>query len=92
MLHELDQLEIGSATFESRGTADDRRDRDMLDALRAKKIVSPDLRIEHTPGPKDPLLWVADAVCGAVTHDRIGQPEYPQIIRGQVDIIAINAA
>jgi len=36
MLWELDQLEVGIATFESRGPVDDRRDRLMLDALRAR--------------------------------------------------------
>jgi hypothetical protein len=74
VLYELDQLGVDTATFESRGPADDRRDRFMLDALRARKVVSPELRMAHIPGPKDPLLWVPDTVCGAVTHQRTGDP------------------
>lgn len=91
MLFELDALRIGIATFESRGSADDKRDRDMLDALRARKIVSKDLRIAHTPGRKDALLWVPDVVCGAVTQQRTGDGSYLGIISTQVHVITVSA-
>lgn len=51
-------------TLESRGRADDKRNRDALAAFRAKRAVSPRLRIDHLPGPAEPLLWIPDAVCG----------------------------
>lgn len=31
--------------------------------------------IEHRPGPKEPLLWAADVVAGAVRQHREGDPE-----------------
>jgi hypothetical protein len=89
MLFELDRLEVTTATFESRGPADDRRDRNMLDALRARNVVSSELRMTHTPGPKDALLWVPDIVCGAVTNERAGQGEYAKILAAQLRIITI---
>jgi len=80
MLYELDGFEIATVCFESRGPKDDRRDRDMLDALRARKVISPDLRIDHIPGPREELLWVADAICGAVVRHRSGDSIYLQTI------------
>ena len=68
MLYELDELQVDMAIFESRGPADDRRDRNLLDAQRAKHAVSTDLRVDHVPGRKDPLPWIPDALCGAVTR------------------------
>ena len=68
MLYELDELQVDMAIFESRGHADDRRDRNLLDAQRAKHAVSTDLRVDHVPGRKDPLPWIPDALCGAVTR------------------------
>lgn len=81
MLYELDQLKVGTATFESRGPKDDHRDRHMLDVLRSKNYVSPDLRIEHVIGPDEALLWVADAICGAVVRHRTGDQSYLDAVR-----------
>lgn len=92
MLFELDQLQVDTTTFESRGTADDRRDRAMLDALRARKVVTSGLRVTHTPGPKDALLWVPDVVCGAVTQQRIGEDQYIELLAAQINVITIAAS
>ncbi|WP_158685468.1 hypothetical protein [Microbacterium halophytorum] len=66
LLYELSQVGVDRAVFESRGKSDDVRDRKMLDALRNKRVVDRNFRIDHMPGPAEPLLWIADAVCGAV--------------------------
>lgn len=72
----LEQFGVKQMVFESRGKADDRRDRDALDALRARRVVTGDLRIDHRLGRREPLLWIPDAVCGAVVADRTGSPSY----------------
>lgn len=77
LFYELSQMDVGHATFESRGRADDALDVKMIQALRKKQIVSHSFRIAHQPGPAEPLLWVADIVNGAVgttlaTGDRHG--------------------
>lgn len=84
MLYELDQLAVAEVTFESRGPADDRRDTAMVGALRASKTISAQLRIEHVNGPLEALLWVPDAICGALTADRTGDPSYLAEITAQV--------
>lgn len=81
MLYELDQLKVATATFESRGPKDDQRDRRMLDALRSKQHVSAHLRITHVAGPHEPMLWVADAICGAIVRHRTGDQTYLDTVR-----------
>ncbi|TSD94861.1 hypothetical protein FOS14_19665 [Skermania sp. ID1734] len=90
MLFELDELEVARAIAESRGRADDLRDRRLLDAQRAKQAVSSELLIDHVPGPKDPLLWVPDAVCGAITLARTGNPGYLDMIETAVAVQVIR--
>lgn len=89
LLVELEMRGVTHATFESRGPADDRRDLDLVQALRGTRRLSPSLRIDHLQGPKEPLLWVPDAVCGAVTTARITSDEYLEILGEQVAIVQI---
>ncbi|MGN6238183.1 MAG: hypothetical protein ACTHNI_00445 [Cellulosimicrobium cellulans] len=86
---ELEALGCAHLVLESRGPADDRRDRVMLDALRARQL-STSLRLDHTPGPGEPLLWIADAVCGAVTADRTGDPQWLDRLRRSTEVITIE--
>lgn len=88
----LDELEVRTATFESRGPVDDRRDRKMLDALRARKLVRGRLRMEHVPGPRDPLLWIPDAVCGAVSQHRVGVTTHLDTLQAEtvVQLVVID--
>lgn len=90
MLYELDTGQVGAATFESRGPADDKRDRTMVDTLRSRRTISSDLRIEHEKGPLEAMLWVPDAVCGALTSHRMGESEYLEIIETGVEIKVIT--
>ena len=85
LLPELTRCGCTHLVIESRGARDDRRDRDMLDALRAKKEIT-GLRLDHAPGPADPVLWIADAVCGAVVAHRTGESRWLEAIADRVMI------
>ncbi len=83
-------------TLESRGRqADkrdrqaDKRDREMLDALRARHQAD-GLRLNHTPGPADPVLWIADAVVGAVVASRTGQPRWCLRLEGTITVVEVD--
>lgn len=89
LLIELELKDVTDVVLESRGKADDRRDRDMLNALRGQQIVSTSTRITHVRGRDEPLLWVPDAVCGAVTSSRTGLPAYQQLLASQLTLIEI---
>lgn len=58
--------------LESRGRVADRRDMEMVRALGASHVIPTSFRVTHTPGPQEPLLWAADAVCGALVAARTG--------------------
>lgn len=73
---ELDALGVETLTLESRGRADDRRDLQALQTFRAQRVVSGTLRMYHQPGPAEPLLWIPDAVCGAVVAARTRTPDH----------------
>jgi hypothetical protein len=86
LTYELEQLGVGPMTLESRGSADDKRDRDVLDSFRATGSISPSLRMDHIAGPAEPILWVPDAVCGAVVRDRIGDPQHWNLIEAKCTV------
>jgi hypothetical protein len=90
LMHELDQTGIRDVTFESRDDRNDSRDRYMLDALRARKAISLDLRVNHVGGRDDALLWVADALCGVTVKQRTGDITYLQTIRAQSTVRTIE--
>lgn len=79
--------------LESRGTKDDRRDREMIDHLRSHRRLSSRLHLDHVPGPRDPGLWVADTLCGAIVCDRVKDPQdhdYLATIRTNVPVEIIE--
>ena len=86
---ELEARGCTRLTLESRGTRADGRDRTMLDALRASRTVSPALRLDHLPGSADPLLWIADVLCGAVVAARSGRPEHLDVLCPQVTLVEV---
>ena len=48
------------------------------------------VRLLHEVGPKQPLLWVADAMCGAVTRDRSGESAYLDRLVARVTVRVIE--
>lgn len=71
---------------ESRGRADDYRDRKMLDHLRQRRLIELPLHIDHLVGRHEPMLWVPDAVCGMVSNLRTGNSTYYDFVRSRVTL------
>ena len=78
-------LGCANIVLESRG-GQDASDFDTLQTLRAQKVVTGDLRLDHRPGRDEPALWVADIVCGAVVQSRVGHGEFLEKLAPAVDI------
>ena len=87
MLPELVSLGVGTAIFESRGDKDDQRDHKTLDYLRRKHMLGGRLHIDHVGGPEEPMLWISDACCGAVTALRRGDEHYYALIESKITLI-----
>lgn len=65
------------------------RDMRMVDACRSKGLITPGIRVDIAQPSEEPLLWLPDAVAGAVGAARDGQPEYLALI-GEVTIIEVG--
>lgn len=87
---ELETRGCQRLVLESRGSVDDRRDRQMLDGLRVARKSST-LRLDHAPGGAEPMLWIADAVCGAVVDARTGDDRWFRRITGATSVVVIDA-
>ena len=90
-LGELQARGCRDLTLESRGSHLDGNDMDLVNALRAKRWLSSDLRVAHRVGPSEPLLWIADAVAGAYVAHRTGEPMYFEQIEGLTTGVQVQA-
>ncbi|MFV0460699.1 MAG: hypothetical protein ACK5MT_18225 [Actinomycetales bacterium] len=89
LLYELEAKAVTDIALESRGPADDRRDIQMLNALRGQRYLSTAIRLTHVVGRLEPMLWIPDAVCGAVTSARTGDPGHRAALQPRLTLINI---
>ncbi|MEU8244798.1 hypothetical protein [Nonomuraea sp. NPDC048916] len=90
LLLELSALGCGHLVLESRGPADDKRDRMMLENMRRIKQIDSTLRLAHEPGPSDPMLWIPDVICGAVGQARVGEAKYLDKIESRLTVKVLD--
>ncbi|TAJ48554.1 MAG: hypothetical protein EPO52_10555 [Herbiconiux sp.] len=83
LYHHLVAMDVLDLTFESRSAPQDRNDRAHLVALQAQGLYSR-LRIAHARGGDEPLLWIADAVLGALNASASGEPRHFDALRSTV--------
>ncbi|MFF4828237.1 hypothetical protein ACFY20_35730 [Streptomyces sp. NPDC001312] len=60
--------------------------RDVATVQQARYALPKDagFRLDHLPGVVEPLLWVADIVAGAVRAEKLGDPQYRDILGERV--------
>lgn len=85
LLPQLAHMPCGEITFESRGQLD-ASDVDIVQKFRATRVIDSSLRLHHRTGRSEPVLWLADVVCGAVVQHRVGNPVYLDRLGGLIDI------
>lgn len=72
LLHELQQLAVTQVWLESRTQTLNRKDLKLVDALRAEGTMARALRVDFGLPSVEPMLWVPDAIAGAVSAARKG--------------------
>lgn len=82
LLLELDTAGVAEVYMEGRQAKQNAHDLQLLDVLRARQEVGPDLRMYHRPGRHEPLLWVPDLVAGAVGARHRGDSSYEDMLAG----------
>jgi hypothetical protein len=83
---------VTDLTLELRGGKDDQRDREMLAGLRRSKAIGGALRMHHSNGPNDPLLWLADILCGAASTARRGEARWWDSLRDSTAVLTFEAS
>ncbi|MFG1816345.1 hypothetical protein ACGFIF_21495 [Kribbella sp. NPDC049174] len=73
LLYELDQLRVGQVWLESRAPSQDKRDRSLVDSARDKGLLSRRTSVGFARPLQEPMLWLPDAVAGAVTAANLGE-------------------
>ena len=91
LVYELEQLSVSTIWIETRDAALNRRDQRMLDALRQQGTLSPGTVVAFARPYDEPMLWVADAVAGAVSGKRKGGDPEPREALGasvtEIDVV-----
>ncbi|GAA1553951.1 hypothetical protein GCM10009789_04260 [Kribbella sancticallisti] len=76
LLYELGHCGVTDVLLESRSAAPDRRDIRLVDSARNKGMVTAGLQVGFGRPKEEPMLWVPDAVAGAVTAAELGEPRW----------------
>lgn len=74
LYYELAQMKVYNVTFESRSKVQDTKDVAHIVALQGQGLEKR-IRIRHLRGGDEPLLWISDAVLGAVNASHLGEPD-----------------
>lgn len=90
LAYELHGREIQHLTVEARETKQNARELRHFSTLRASKTIGASMRLSHVPGPSEPLLWIPDAVAGAVAAHRTGTPRYLELLHDVIDFVRLE--
>jgi hypothetical protein len=72
---EMVEMGVNDVTLESRSPQQDKRDRAHIVGLQNSGLPK-SVRITHLRGGDEPLLWIADAVLGAINSDFLGETSH----------------
>jgi hypothetical protein len=90
LLYEMDDFGVTQAWLESRAAPQDRRDLRLVDSAREKGMISRELSIGFARPTQEPMLWLPDAVAGAVTAAELGEPRWLLTLSESIDIRQVN--
>jgi hypothetical protein len=89
MVVHLAGMGVKQVLLEERTESLNVRDRQLIIAIRGKKLIPSGMRIEIGKPSVEPMLWVPDAIAGAVGADRVhGRPQYLDAI-GPIEVLDV---
>jgi hypothetical protein len=92
LLYELDRAGVRKVFLESRHEALNKRDIRLVDVLRIRGSISDAIMVSFARPRQEPMLWVSDAVAGAVSSARFGQDVDTADELGAIDVIDVRLA
>ena len=90
LLYELESRGVDRVTAESRQRKQNDRDVAFVRSLRNSHQIGIDIRLGHTPGPVEPLLWIPDIVAGAILSATRGDDQYRQALSPVLDLVTLE--
>jgi hypothetical protein len=90
LLFELAVAGVTEVWLETRNPVADRRDLDVIGGFRVRGVIPTALRIGHARPAKEPLLWAADMVAGAISAAEGHEVAYRKLIGGILTEIRIR--
>ncbi len=87
LLYELDQVGVSEVWLESRAAAQDKRDVRLVDSARRKRLISHDVVVTFGRPAAEPMLWLPDAVAGAMSAALSGEDRWLTAID---DVITVH--
>lgn len=88
LLHEMESIGVSQVWLESRTTSLNRQDMWLVDKLRGERALSKGLRVDMSRPLEEPMLWVPDAIAGAVAAARKGgEAEHREVLGTMVQEI-----
>ncbi|MCO6006007.1 hypothetical protein NE236_13525 [Actinoallomurus purpureus] len=91
LFFELSAMGAHKIIFEAREARQSRNDLNLVKALRSRREIHADIRVDHLSGPREPLLWIPDLVAGAVVAARCGDRSYLDQIAPLVTVCVVEA-
>lgn len=86
LLPRLEEIGVSQVWLESRTHSLNQRDMRLIDRLRGQKQISRGIRVDIELPSAEPMLWVPDAVAGAVAAARKGTvAEHRDALRGMLE-------
>lgn len=80
LLPELEAQGVVQVWLEARTSSLVRRDLRLVDALRSRQLSTPGMRVDTALPSEEPMLWLPDAVAGAVAAARDDESQYLALI------------
>lgn len=80
---ELGQMEVRDLVLESRRPGQNRKDMEHIVMLQGRGQAQ-SVRIRHVMGRDEPLLWIPDAVLGALNSAHLGDGQYWETLQDRV--------
>lgn len=82
--------DVGDIIVEARQGKQNEKDRKILDVMRANRTVGPGLRMNHVPGPQEPLLWLPDIFAGAYSSFLAGEPLPSASFASKIEVLIVE--
>jgi hypothetical protein len=90
LLFELHRRQVSHVWLEARTESLNRTDVRFVEALRAQRVITNALRVDFGQPSAEPMLWLPDAVAGAVTASRRGEPKWLEMLGPTVAVVDVR--